>query len=135
MFISASDLVNKQAVLCHRVLRAIESVAKESAILTRETWEVLLKFLLAANDSLLSPPTEKGTILHYGIYKKRGLLTVKQLPLELYRNTQKCILQIYNEWKYLCGVTDLISLTSYEYKQYETEKGVVLLSGRLKVSY
>ncbi|BFZ12491.1 hypothetical protein BsWGS_15530 [Bradybaena similaris] len=59
---STSDLVNKQAVLCHRVLRAIESVAKESAILTRETWEVLLKFLLAANDSLLSPPTEKDDI-------------------------------------------------------------------------
>ena len=42
------------------MLRAIESVAKESAILTRDTWETLLKFLLAANDSLLSPPTEKG---------------------------------------------------------------------------
>ncbi|XP_055878983.1 ral GTPase-activating protein subunit beta-like isoform X3 [Biomphalaria glabrata] len=59
---SSTDLVNKQAVLCHRVLRAIESVAKESAMLTRETWEVLLKFLLAANDSLLSPPTEKDII-------------------------------------------------------------------------
>ena len=52
--------MNKQAVLCHRVLRAIETVAKESSVLDRETWEVLLKFLLAANDSLLSPPTEKG---------------------------------------------------------------------------
>uniref|UniRef100_A0A0B7AW45 Ral GTPase-activating protein subunit alpha/beta N-terminal domain-containing protein n=1 Tax=Arion vulgaris TaxID=1028688 RepID=A0A0B7AW45_9EUPU len=60
---SVSDLVSKQAVLCHRVLRAIEHVAKESVILTRETWEVLLKFLLAANDSLLSPPTEKGKML------------------------------------------------------------------------
>uniref|UniRef100_A0A0B7AY85 Ral GTPase-activating protein subunit alpha/beta N-terminal domain-containing protein n=1 Tax=Arion vulgaris TaxID=1028688 RepID=A0A0B7AY85_9EUPU len=59
---SVSDLVSKQAVLCHRVLRAIEHVAKESVILTRETWEVLLKFLLAANDSLLSPPTEKDDI-------------------------------------------------------------------------
>ncbi|XP_012944892.1 ral GTPase-activating protein subunit beta isoform X2 [Aplysia californica] len=59
---SGPDLVNKQAVLCHRVLRAIETVAKESTILTRETWEVLLKFLLAANDSLLSPPTEKDVI-------------------------------------------------------------------------
>lgn len=55
-----SDLVKRQALLCHRVLRAIEGVAKESAILTRDTWETLLKFLLAANDSLLSPPTEKG---------------------------------------------------------------------------
>ena len=54
------DLVNKQALLCHRVLRAIEAMAKESTVLTRETWEVLLKFLLASNDQLLSPPTEKG---------------------------------------------------------------------------
>lgn len=52
--------MKRQALLCHRVLRTIEGVAKESAILTRDTWETLLKFLLAANDSLLSPPTEKG---------------------------------------------------------------------------
>ena len=58
--LTGPDLVNKQAVLCHRVLQAIETVTKESSVLTRETWEVLLKFLLAANDSLLSPPTEKG---------------------------------------------------------------------------
>ena len=57
------DLVKRQALLCHRVLRAIEAVAKESSILTRDTWETLLKFLLAANDSLLSPPTEKGLTL------------------------------------------------------------------------
>ena len=57
---TGSDLVKRQALLCHRVLRTIESVARESAILTRDTWETLLKFLLAANDSLLSPPTEKG---------------------------------------------------------------------------
>ena len=56
------DLVKRQALLCHRVLRAIEAVAKESTILTRDTWETLLKFLLAANDSLLSPPTEKGVM-------------------------------------------------------------------------
>ncbi|KAK3769083.1 hypothetical protein RRG08_032074 [Elysia crispata] len=59
---SNPDLVNRQAVLCHRVLRAIETMAKESIVLTRETWEVLLKFLLAANDQLLSPPTEKDVI-------------------------------------------------------------------------
>lgn len=57
---TGSDLVKRQALMCHRVLRTIEGVAKESAMLTRETWETLLKFLLAANNSLLSPPTEKG---------------------------------------------------------------------------
>lgn len=58
--IAGVDLVKRQALLCHRVLRAIEAVAKESTTMTRDTWETLLKFLLAANDSLLSPPTEKG---------------------------------------------------------------------------
>ena len=60
--------MKRQALLCHRVLRAIEAVAKESTILSRDTWETLLKFLLAANDSLLSPPTEKGSILYYIFY-------------------------------------------------------------------
>lgn len=53
------DSVRKQAVFCHRVLRQIQAIAKESTILSRESWETLLKFLLAANDSLLSPPLEK----------------------------------------------------------------------------
>ena len=56
---SVLDLVRKQATYCHRVLRAIKDLATKSSILTRDTWETLLKFLLAANDSLLSPPTEK----------------------------------------------------------------------------
>ena len=61
--------MKRQALLCHRVLRTIESVARESAILTRDTWETLLKFLLAANDSLLSPPTEKGVNQNIQRYK------------------------------------------------------------------
>ncbi|XP_062588576.1 ral GTPase-activating protein subunit beta-like [Saccostrea cucullata] len=56
------DSVRKQAVFCHRVLRQIQAIAKESTMLSRESWETLLKFLLAANDSLLSPPLEKDDI-------------------------------------------------------------------------
>ncbi|KAK3094041.1 hypothetical protein FSP39_023374 [Pinctada imbricata] len=59
---SGVDYVRRQAVLCHRVMRTIETIAMESPALLRETWEVLLKFLLAANDSLLSPPSEKDDI-------------------------------------------------------------------------
>lgn len=70
---TGSDLVKRQALMCHRVLRTIEGVAKESAMLTRETWETLLKFLLAANNSLLSPPTEKGMTEH------DTLLTIQKL--------------------------------------------------------
>lgn len=59
---SSVDLVKRQSALCQRVLRSIENVALESALLTRDTWETLLKFLLAANDSLLAPPAEKDDI-------------------------------------------------------------------------
>ncbi|XP_078001249.1 ral GTPase-activating protein subunit beta-like [Glandiceps talaboti] len=48
----------KQIILCHRVLRTVQSVAKESRHMTRQTWEVLLEFLLAINDKILAPPTE-----------------------------------------------------------------------------
>jgi hypothetical protein len=59
-YFTAQDSIHRQAVLCHRVLRRVQDVAKESQILERETWESLLGFLLASNDALLSPPTVKG---------------------------------------------------------------------------
>lgn len=64
--ISAS--VSRQAVLCHRVLRTIESIAHNSTnLMDDETWQHLLAFLLTINDKLLSVPTERddiGTQLH-----------------------------------------------------------------------
>ncbi|XP_063235788.1 ral GTPase-activating protein subunit beta isoform X2 [Bacillus rossius redtenbacheri] len=56
------DTVNRQAVLCHRVLRTLQNVAQASAVLTRDTWEALLLFLLAINDTLLAPPTIRDDI-------------------------------------------------------------------------
>lgn len=56
----AADQVNRQAMLCHRALRMVENIAKESHALTRELWESMLKFLLAITDTLLAPPKEKG---------------------------------------------------------------------------
>lgn len=57
------DVINRQAVLCHRVLRTLQHTAQVSTILTRETWEALLLFLLAINQILLSPPTVKGNLM------------------------------------------------------------------------
>lgn len=57
--ITGADTINRQAVLCHRVLRTIQHTTTNSQILTRETWESLLLFLLAINDILLAPPTVK----------------------------------------------------------------------------
>ncbi|KAJ8675024.1 hypothetical protein QAD02_010810 [Eretmocerus hayati] len=51
-----ADTINKQAVLCHRVLRTLQQVARSSTILNRETWESLLLFLIGINDALLAPP-------------------------------------------------------------------------------
>lgn len=56
----AIDQVCKQALLCHRALKMLENIAKESQALTRELWESMLKFLLAITDTLLAPPKEKG---------------------------------------------------------------------------
>ncbi len=60
-FTAALSDTNKQAVLCHRVLRTIQTVATESIVMTRQTWESLLRFLLAVNDTILAPPLEAGT--------------------------------------------------------------------------
>nr|CAD7256268.1 unnamed protein product [Timema shepardi] len=57
-----ADTINRQALLCHRVLRTLQHLAQVSNCLTRETWEALLLFLLAINDTLLAPPTVKGTV-------------------------------------------------------------------------
>ncbi|XP_058804059.1 ral GTPase-activating protein subunit beta isoform X2 [Phymastichus coffea] len=50
------DTINKQAVLCHRVLRTLQQIARSSVTLERETWESLLLFLIGINDALLAPP-------------------------------------------------------------------------------
>ncbi|XP_062316123.1 ral GTPase-activating protein subunit beta-like [Osmerus eperlanus] len=43
--------------LCQQVLTAVQKLARESSLMVRETWEVLLLFLLRINDCLLAPPT------------------------------------------------------------------------------
>ncbi|XP_035243425.1 ral GTPase-activating protein subunit beta-like isoform X2 [Anguilla anguilla] len=48
--------------LCQQVLTAVQKLARESASMVRETWEVLLLFLLRINDTLLAPPTVGGGI-------------------------------------------------------------------------
>jgi hypothetical protein len=60
--VTGADTINRQAVLCHRVLRTLQHLAQVSSSLTRETWEALLLFLLAINDTLLAPPTIKGNV-------------------------------------------------------------------------
>ncbi|CAB3260513.1 unnamed protein product [Arctia plantaginis] len=51
----SGDLISKQAVLCHRVLRLARALADGGALGARE-WRSLLLLLLAAASALLSPP-------------------------------------------------------------------------------
>nr|XP_018899097.1 PREDICTED: ral GTPase-activating protein subunit beta isoform X2 [Bemisia tabaci] len=57
-----ADTINRQAVLCHRVLRTLQHLAQVSSSLDRETWEALLIFLLSINNTLLAPPTVKDDV-------------------------------------------------------------------------
>ncbi|XP_050435696.1 ral GTPase-activating protein subunit beta isoform X9 [Adelges cooleyi] len=56
------DTINRQAVLCHRVLRTLHDLSRNSKVIETETWEALLLFLLAINDALLAPPTVKEDV-------------------------------------------------------------------------
>jgi len=44
-------------------------VAEKSTTINSKTWDALLRFLLAVNDVLLAPPTEKGLrcLAFYGV--------------------------------------------------------------------
>nr|XP_036224375.1 ral GTPase-activating protein subunit beta isoform X8 [Bactrocera oleae] len=57
-----ADTINRQAVLCHRVLRTLQQMAQISQTMDRKTWEALLLFLLAINEVLLAPPTVKDDV-------------------------------------------------------------------------
>lgn len=56
---TGTDTINRQAVLCHRVLRTLQQIARGPATLERETWESLLLFLIGINDALLAPPATR----------------------------------------------------------------------------
>ncbi|XP_053961642.1 ral GTPase-activating protein subunit beta isoform X13 [Anastrepha ludens] len=58
----SADTINRQAVLCHRVLRTLQQTAQISQTMDRKTWEALLLFLLAINEVLLAPPTVKDDV-------------------------------------------------------------------------
>lgn len=57
-----NDIIHRQVVLCHRVLRTLQETVKCSLTLTTETWESLLLFFLAINEVLLAPPTIKDDV-------------------------------------------------------------------------
>ncbi|RXM95014.1 Ral GTPase-activating protein subunit beta [Acipenser ruthenus] len=59
------DNAPNQFRLCQQVLTAVQKLARDSATMMRETWEVLLLFLLQINDTLLAAPTAPGGIAEH----------------------------------------------------------------------
>lgn len=58
-----NDILSRQAVLCHRILRTLEAICAENDnLLDRESWETILIFLLGINDTLLSGPVDREDI-------------------------------------------------------------------------
>ncbi|XP_047437802.1 ral GTPase-activating protein subunit beta [Mugil cephalus] len=57
IFLSRCD---QMSPVYRQVLCAIQSLARESSLMTRDTWEALLHFLLRINHNILAPPTAAG---------------------------------------------------------------------------
>uniref|UniRef100_A0A5F8G761 Ral GTPase-activating protein subunit beta n=1 Tax=Monodelphis domestica TaxID=13616 RepID=A0A5F8G761_MONDO len=74
LFVPRQEQGSNQIRLCLQVLRAIQKLARESTIMARETWEVLLLFLLQINDILLAMPTIQGGIAENLAEKLIGVL-------------------------------------------------------------
>ncbi|XP_068450692.1 ral GTPase-activating protein subunit beta-like [Clinocottus analis] len=55
LFLSRSDQVSPVYMsLCQQVLCAVQSLARDSAVMSRDTWETLLNFLLCINHAMLA---------------------------------------------------------------------------------
>ncbi|TDH13706.1 hypothetical protein EPR50_G00032890 [Perca flavescens] len=58
LFLSRSEQASPVYLsLCQQVLLAVQSLARESAVMSGDTWETLLHFLLRINHNMLAPPT------------------------------------------------------------------------------
>uniref|UniRef100_A0A8C5Q9A0 Ral GTPase-activating protein subunit beta n=1 Tax=Leptobrachium leishanense TaxID=445787 RepID=A0A8C5Q9A0_9ANUR len=74
VFVPRQEQVGNQIKLCLQVLRSVQKLARESTRMARETWEVLLLFLLQINDTLLASPTVTGGIAESLADKLIGVL-------------------------------------------------------------
>ncbi|KAK1898076.1 Ral GTPase-activating protein subunit beta [Dissostichus eleginoides] len=77
--------------LCQQVLTAVQKLARESVSMVRETWEVLLLFLLRINDTLLAAPTV-------------GVGVAEKLAEKLWRCCSRC--GYWQQWsRVACALT------------------------------
>ncbi|XP_051249746.1 ral GTPase-activating protein subunit beta isoform X3 [Dicentrarchus labrax] len=63
LFIPRSEQVSSVYLsLCQQVLCAVQLLARESTVMSRDTWETLLHFLLRINHAILAQPTTTGSV-------------------------------------------------------------------------
>uniref|UniRef100_UPI00398E90BE ral GTPase-activating protein subunit beta isoform X4 n=1 Tax=Pristiophorus japonicus TaxID=55135 RepID=UPI00398E90BE len=74
LFVPRPEYAHNQITLCLRVLAAVQKLAREAGNMSRETWEVLLLFLLQINDTLLAAPTVPGGLAENLADKLIGVL-------------------------------------------------------------
>ncbi|KAG8565218.1 hypothetical protein GDO81_012762 [Engystomops pustulosus] len=74
VFVPRQEQIGNQIRLCLQVLRSVQKLARDSTSMARETWEVLLLFLLQINDTLLAAPTVSGGIAESLADKLIGVL-------------------------------------------------------------
>uniref|UniRef100_A0A7N6B8Q5 Rap-GAP domain-containing protein n=1 Tax=Anabas testudineus TaxID=64144 RepID=A0A7N6B8Q5_ANATE len=76
LFLPRSDQVSPVYLyLYQQVLCAVRSMARESSMMSRDTWESLLLFLLRINHAMLAPPTAAGKILSMEVLLEVWLLS------------------------------------------------------------
>lgn len=85
--VTGVDTINRQAVLCHRVLRTLQQIARSSLNLEKETWDSLLLFLIGINDALLAPPATREDAGEQLCERVLGVLLEVQLYFLFWRIT------------------------------------------------
>ena len=99
--------------LCQQVLYVVRSLARESTVMSRDTWETLLNFLLRINHAILAPATSAGETvtpspLDYHLYH----LFLLPLSPSLYEKISSAVfsrdvIDICKYYNVNCGIVSL----------------------------
>ncbi|XP_014873813.1 ral GTPase-activating protein subunit beta-like isoform X2 [Poecilia latipinna] len=92
--------------LCQQVLSSTQSLARESSMMSSETWQTLLHFLLRINHNLLAPPTPAGGLsdLSVAVLLEVWLLACSRcFPC---RSLWQTFRQMFSSWRHQPAVVE-----------------------------
>ncbi|XP_027858212.1 ral GTPase-activating protein subunit beta isoform X2 [Xiphophorus couchianus] len=92
--------------LCQQVLSSVQSLARESSVISSETWQALLHFLLRINHTLLAPPTPAGGLsdLSVAVLLEVWLLACSRcFPC---RSLWQTFRQMFSSWRHQPAVVE-----------------------------